>query len=57
LNVRIGQTIGDVINKIGGFSKYPSKIIINGESYGNVVSSFDVTITKYVKSVSFVSAE
>ena len=57
LNVRIGQTLSDVINQIGGFSKYPSKIIINGESYGNVVSSLDVPITKYVKSVSFLSAE
>lgn len=57
LNVRIGQTLGDIVNQIGGFAKQPAKIIINGETYGNTVSSLDVPITKYVKSVAFISAE
>ena len=57
LNVRIGQTIGDIVKQIGGFSKQPAKIIINGETYGNTVSSLNVPITKYVKSVLFISAE
>lgn len=57
LNVRIGQSIGDIVKQIGGFAKQPAKIFINGETYGNTVSSLDVPITKYVKSVAFVSAE
>ena len=57
LNVRIGQTLGDIVKQIGGFAKQPAKIIINGETYGNTVSSLDVPITKYVKSVAFISAE
>lgn len=55
LNVRIGTTLRDIVNQLGGFVKAPSMIQINGSICGKSVINYDVPITKYVKSVCFVS--
>ena len=55
LNVRIGFTLREVVNQLGGFIKSPSAIIINGKKCGNSVNTLDIPITKYVKSVEFSS--
>ena len=55
LTVRIGFTLREIINQLGGFIKSPSAIIINGKKCGNSVNTLDIPITKYVKSVEFYS--
>lgn len=55
LDVRIGTPIKDIVSQIGGFSKQPAKIVINGSICGTSVQSMNVPITKYVKSVEFIS--
>ena len=55
LDVKIGTTIKDIVNQIGGFAKEPSVIVINGLIYVNSVESLNVPITKSVKSVEFIS--
>ena len=55
LDVKIGTTLNDIVNQIGGFAKEPSVIVINGLIYGNSVESLNVPITKSVKSVEFIS--
>ena len=55
LNVKLGYTLRDVVKQLGGFSKKLSAVIINGKLCGNSVNSLDIPITKYVKSVEFLS--
>lgn len=55
LDVKIGTPIKDIVAQLGGFSKQPAKIIINGKLAGNSVQSMETTISKYVKSVEFIS--
>lgn len=55
LNVKIGSTLKDIVAQLGGFIKNPQLIIINGSICGSAVQSLDVPITKYVKSVEFIS--
>ncbi|MCR5188616.1 MAG: hypothetical protein K6C97_06735 [Treponema sp.] len=55
LNVKIGSTLRDIVKQLGGFTKEPQLIIINGSICGTSVQSLDVPITKYVKSVEFIS--
>ncbi len=55
LTVRIGFTLRELVNQLGGIIKAPSAIIINGKKCGNSVNSLDIPITKYVKSVEFSS--
>ena len=55
LDVKIGTTLKDIVNQIGGFAKEPSVIVVNGLIYGNYVESLNVPITKSVKSVEFIS--
>ena len=57
LNVKLGMSIKDVVSQIGGFEKAPSLVVINGNQTGAAVSSLDVPITKYTKSVSFLSSK
>ena len=52
--VRLGTTIGNLIEQCGGFKVEPAKIVINGLILGYSVSSFDIPVTKEVKSVEFV---
>lgn len=55
LNVRTGFMLKDIISQLGGFVKTVSAIIINGKLCGNSVNDLDIPITKYVKSVEFIS--
>ena len=55
LNVRLGFTLRDVIQQLGGLTKNLEAVIINGNICGNSVNSLDIPITKYVKSVEFLS--
>lgn len=57
LDVKIGTSAKDIISQIGGFSKSPSQVIINGLLNGVSVSSLDIPITKYVKSIAFLSKD
>ena len=55
LNVRLGYSLKDVVDQLGGFIKNLEAVIINGRICGNSVNSLDIPITKYVKSVEFLS--
>jgi electron transport complex protein RnfC len=55
LNIRLGTPLRDVVAQLGGFIKEPAHIIINGMLCGTSVKSLDIPITKYVKSVEFLS--
>ena len=55
LEVKLGTTLRDVVSQLGGFVKEPAHIIINGMLCGISVQSLDIPITKYVKSVEFLS--
>ena len=55
LNVKLGYTLKDVVKQFGGFAKNLGAVIINGKICGNSVNSLDIPITKYVKSVEFLS--
>ncbi|BDC93456.1 4Fe-4S dicluster domain-containing protein [Treponema bryantii] len=55
LDVKLGTKLRDLIPQIGGFIKEPAHIIINGMLCGTSVKSLDIPITKYVKSVEFLS--
>lgn len=55
LEVKLGITLRDLVQQLGGFIKEPAHIIINGMLCGISVQSLDVPITKYVKSVEFLS--
>lgn len=53
LNIKVGTSIQDIINQIGGFMKEPKAIIVNGKLSGTSVTSLDIPITKTVKSIEF----
>lgn len=55
LNVRTGFVLKDIINQLGGFVKTPNAVIINGTLCGNSINTLEIPITKYVKSVEFIS--
>ena len=55
LDVKLGMTLREIVSQIGGFTKEPAQIIINGMLCGTSVKSLDIPITKYVKSVEFFS--
>lgn len=55
LEVKLGTTLRDVVSQLGGFVKEPADIIINGRLCGVSVNSLDIPLTKYVKSVEFIS--
>ena len=55
LDVKLGTNLRDIVPQIGGFIKEPAHIIINGRLCGICVQSLDIPITKYVKSVEFIS--
>lgn len=55
LNLKIGTSINDVINQIGGYESNPAMVVVNGSQTGTSVSSLDVPITKYTKSVSILA--
>ncbi len=55
LNVKIGTSLKNVVEQLGGFDVKPYLIVINGHMTGYSVQSLDVPITKYIKSVAFLS--
>ncbi len=55
LDVKLGTNLKEIVPQIGGFLKEPAHIIINGMLCGTSVKSLDIPITKYVKSVEFIS--
>ncbi len=52
----VGTQLSDLSELCGGFIKEPAKIIINGVLSGGTVSSYEVPVTAYVKSVSFMTS-
>ncbi len=56
IKVPIGTTIDSLAEHCGGFIKKPGAIIINGLVTGFSVGTLNVPITKYVKSVTFVTS-
>ena len=55
LDVKLGFRIKDVVAQLGGFKEQPALVVINGLVCGYTVNSMDIPITKYVKSIEFVS--
>ena len=55
LNLKMGTSINDVIKQIGGYESNPAMVVVNGSQTGTSVSSLDVPITKYTKSVSILA--
>ncbi len=55
LDVKLGANLRDLVPQIGGFIKEPAHVIINGMLCGTSVKSLDIPLTKYVKSVEFLS--
>lgn len=55
LNVRIGFTLKELVNQLGGLIKNPEAVIINGKTVGSSVTWMDVPVTKAVKSIEFIS--
>lgn len=55
LEVKVGTKLRDIVSQLGGFVKEPELIVVNGLQCGTSVHSLDVPITKYVKSVEFLS--
>ncbi|HOW03504.1 MAG TPA: electron transport complex subunit RsxC [Caldisericia bacterium] len=53
LRVKIGTTLEDVVNKCGGFTEEPSKIIFGGPMMGVTQSTLDVPIVKGTSGVVF----
>ena len=56
LNVRIGTSLRSIVEQCGGFKRRLSKIIINGIVSGTAVSSLDIPVSRWVKSVEFIPA-
>lgn len=52
--VKIGTLLSDFIEQCGNFKKKPAKIIINGKITGWNVASFNLPVTKGIKSISFI---
>lgn len=57
LKVCVGTSFNDIAKQCGGFVKKLGKIIVNGEINGVAVNSLDTPVTKYVKSITFLSHE
>lgn len=55
LNVKTGTSLKEIVKQLGGLVKEPQMIIINGSLCGTAVTNLDVPVTKYVKSVEFIS--
>ena len=55
LNVKIGMSLKDIISQIGGLTKTPKQIIINGNVRGYSGGSLDLPITKILTGFSLIS--
>ena len=56
LNVKVGTPIKDIVAQLGGFSKPPALVIVNGELCGSSAQNLEQPVTKDIKSVRFVSS-
>lgn len=54
--VKLGTPIRRLFEECGGCEKIPAKIVINGLIKGTAVSDLDIPVTKYVKTVTLLSA-
>ena len=55
LNIKLGFSIKDIVAQMGGFVKQPALIVINGLICGYTIGSLDIPVTKYVKSIEFLT--
>jgi electron transport complex protein RnfC len=55
LSTRVGTLISGIVNECGGFTKTPKLIIVNGKILGMSIDKLDIPVTKYVKSLRFLS--
>lgn len=55
VKVRIGTPLKSIIAECGGFIEEPEKVIVNGLLKGIAITDFETPITKYVKSLCFVT--
>lgn len=53
--VRHGTTIADLARQCGGFKGRPERVVVNGMLGGVMLADFDVPVTKFVKSLTFLS--
>ncbi len=53
--VKHGTTFADLARQCGGFKEKPARVVVNGMMGGTMLSDFDVPVTKYVKSLTFIS--
>ncbi len=53
--VKHGTTIADLARQCGGFKQNPARVVVNGMIGGTMLSDFDVPVTKYVKSLTFLT--
>ncbi|MGP1438252.1 MAG: hypothetical protein ACTTKH_04190 [Treponema sp.] len=57
LHVKVGTSIGNVIEECGGIKAIPEALIINGLTHGYAITNLDIPITKDMKSIHVVSKE
>ena len=55
LDVKLGTSIKALASQVGNFLAPPEIVIVNGELCGYSIQSLDAPITKYVKSIEFIS--
>lgn len=55
--VRLGTPLRNILQECGGFSCEPAKIVINGVIKGIAVSDLNTPVTKYVNSITVLSAK
>lgn len=54
--VKIGTSIRKLLEECGGTEKKPAKIVANGLLKGVAVAEIDIPVTKYLKSITFLSS-
>lgn len=57
LQVRIGTTVGEIAEYLGGTKEALKKIVVGGPMMGSAISSMDVAITKATPGIIFLSDE
>ena len=56
MKVRVGTTMRYLAEQCGGLKRSSAAVIVNGLMLGSFCASLDAPVTKYVKSISFLSA-
>ncbi len=52
--VKHGTSFADLANQCGGFKEKPARVVVNGMLGGTMLTDFDVPVTKFVKSLTFI---